>query len=85
VFVDAVLAVKVVAAFDVNEVNAPVLLVVLPIGVLCKLPAYIAPLTPTPPVTTSVPLVVLEDAVLAVSVVAPLAVKLVNAAVLGLV
>ena len=32
-----------------------------------KLPAYNAPLTPTPPVTFNVPVVVLEDAVLPVN------------------
>jgi hypothetical protein len=62
-----------------------VLLVVLPIAVLCKLPAYIAPLTPRPPVTTSVPEVVELDTVLAVNVVDPLDVKLVKAPVFGLV
>jgi hypothetical protein len=45
---------------------------------------YKAPDMPTPPVTTSVPVVWLLEAVFAVNVVEELAVRVVNAAVLGL-
>jgi hypothetical protein len=45
-------------------------------------PLLILPLTPTPPVTTSVPVLAVVLAVFAVSVVAPLAVNVVNAALL---
>ena len=53
-----------------------------PIGVLLILPANNAPLKPIPPVTTSVPVVVLVDAVFAVNFVAPFDVNDVNAPVL---
>lgn len=90
VVVDAVPAVSVVAPLAVSVVKAPVDGVVDPIGVLfsaaiVKEPALMAPLTPKPPVMTSVPVVVDELAVPAVNVVAPLAVSVVKAPVLAVV
>jgi hypothetical protein len=80
--VDPVFCVNVTAALAVNVVTAAELAVTDPIGVFCKLPAYNLSDIPTPPVTTSVPLVVLVDPVFCVSVTAALAVNVVNAPVL---
>jgi hypothetical protein len=63
---------------DVNVVNAPVLAVVLPIGVLLIAdietvpPTFSDPLIPTPPVTTNAPVVVLDVAVPEAAVRTPL-------------
>ena len=72
---------KLTAAFDPSKLTAPVA-VSAPVPML---PELIFPLTPTPPVTTNVPVAVSVLAVLAVRVVAPLAVSVVNAPVLAFV
>ena len=86
VVVDAVFAVNVTALdapnvvipdsapFNVKLVNAPILVIfgwAAVVKVPPKLVAFNAPLTPTPPVTTNVPVVVVVEAVPAVIVTAP--------------
>jgi hypothetical protein len=76
----------VVDPFTVNPVNVPRLVILgcaavcsVPVKLPLNAPAYIVPLAPIPPVTTNEPVVVLELAVLAVSVTALFAVRVVNA------
>jgi hypothetical protein len=77
------------APLTANDDNVPTLVMFgcdavlnAPVSVVAAIVvALIVPVAPIPPVTTSVPVVVLELAVLAVSVTAALADKLVNAAV----
>jgi hypothetical protein len=55
-----------------NVVNEPVLAVVEPTGVFCKLPAYTAPAIPAPPFTINAPVEVDVDGELFETVVIPL-------------